>query len=331
MMQYRKRWIPLAVSLAAFMGVAGSVSAAEPTLLAAVSSAGKMDGYAAGDETTCLDCHDETSDYPVLSILKTPHASKADARAPFSRDGCQTCHGAAGAHVEDESDLPRIPFGPDAPVDAQNEVCLSCHQGNVAMHWIGGAHESAGLACASCHTIHVGEEEGGDPILSKNVDRGRKTNAQAEVCFTCHREKRARAYRNVAHPIRYGQMNCSDCHSPHGSMGPSQLVKPTLNETCYTCHAEKRGPFLWEHAPAREDCSNCHTAHGSNHASMLVTKVNQLCQQCHMASYHPSTVYDGADTVPLGGNDYHILSRGCPNCHTDVHGSNHPAGARWTR
>ena len=26
------------------------------------------------------------------------------------------------------------------------------------------------------------------------------------------------------------------------------------NETCYQCHAEKRGPFLWEHQPARDDC-----------------------------------------------------------------------------
>ena len=28
----------------------------------------------------------------------------------------------------------------------------------------------------------------------------------------------------------------------------------SVNELCYTCHTEKRGPFLFEHAPVREDC-----------------------------------------------------------------------------
>jgi DmsE family decaheme c-type cytochrome len=235
--------------------------------------------------------------------------------------------------VEDSDDKPEIAFGPDAAPGPQNEVCLSCHQRGVAMHWVGGVHEREGVACASCHTIHIGAEAGGDPILSKNVEAGRAPNSQAETCFRCHKQQRAMAYRMSAHPIRYGQMNCSDCHSPHGSVGEMQLVKPTLNETCYTCHAEKRGPFLWEHAPAREDCSSCHTPHGSNHQALLKTRGPWLCQQCHAASRHPSTAYDGTDLYPVSGgnNSSKLQAKNCMSCHPEVHGSNHPSGVRWTR
>jgi DmsE family decaheme c-type cytochrome len=119
-------------------------------------------------------------------------------------------------------------------------------------------------------------------------------------------------------------------------MGPTNLKKPTLNETCYTCHAEKRGPFLWEHAPASEDCGNCHTPHGSNHPKLLISRVPQLCQSCHIAGFHTSDAYAGPDysnPVPFGAAvmERQAGAMGCLNCHFEVHGSNHPGGARFTR
>ena len=107
------------------------------------------------------------------------------------------------------------------------------------------------------------------------------------------------------------------------------LVKSTINETCYQCHAEKRGPFLWEHPPARENCLNCHQPHGSSHPALLNTRGHLLCQQCHMAGFHPSTAYTGVNAPDV--SEYHIQSRNCLNCHTEVHGSNHPSGPRFTR
>jgi DmsE family decaheme c-type cytochrome len=115
-------------------------------------------------------------------------------------------------------------------------------------------------------------------------------------------------------------------------MAPNQLVKPTLNETCYQCHAEKRGPFLWEHPPAREDCANCHEPHGSNHPSLLVNRMPLLCQQCHMSAFHPSTAYTGVNaSAGVSRLDIHAASKSCLNCHSEVHGSNHPSGPRLMR
>ena len=81
------------------------------------------------------------------------------------------------------------------------------------------------------------------------------------------------------------KMACSDCHNPHGSTGPTLLVKNSVNETCYTCHAEKRGPFLWEHAPVVDNCTNCHTPHGSANAPLLKARAPWLCQDCHSGDH----------------------------------------------
>jgi DmsE family decaheme c-type cytochrome len=106
---------------------------------------------------------------------------------------------------------------------------------------------------------------------------------------------------------------------------------------CYPCHAEKRGPFIWEHAPVREKCTNCHEPHGSNHDKLLQAARPYLCQQCHQNTNHPAAFYSanqtanntfGAAGVALNSR---VMGRSCQNCHSQIHGSNHPAGARFQR
>ena len=314
--------LPL-VALALGLGQPAFAEAADP---------GEQE-YVEGGVDECLQCHDEDDEYPVLSILATPHAVMADDRTPLSQEhACQTCHGPSSEHMEEPDEGEErvsvsVQFGSDFEPRPQTGVCTGCHRGGTQMNWEGSTHESEGLACTSCHQIHTHD----DPVRSKNIRPEVFTReGQAQVCFGCHAEQRALAYRAFSHPLREGKMNCSGCHAPHGSMGKGMLVRPTLNETCYQCHAEKRGPFLWEHPPAREDCSHCHTPHGSNHPALLTTRGHLLCQQCHMASRHPSTAYTGVDAA-AGVTDFHTQSRNCLNCHTEVHGSNHPSGPRLTR
>ncbi len=310
----------VALSLTLF---AWNVRGAEPARFAGQQ-------YATGGEAACVECHDETEEYPVLSILKTRHAVKADSRTPLaSTHACQTCHGPSAAHVEDTDVPTAVVFGLNKPTAPQNETCMDCHRGGSRMNWMGSAHESRDLACTSCHTIHVQE----DPVMTRklNLDRWQRADSQAQVCFGCHMQKRAQIQRVSAHPIREGEVRCSDCHNPHGGAAEKNLNRFTVNEVCYTCHAEKRGPFLWEHAPAREDCTICHDPHGSVHRPMLKARAPWLCQQCHMAGFHPSDPYTGAGVVAAGGAEDKLLARSCLNCHTEVHGSNHPSGVRWTR
>lgn len=273
----------------------------------------------------CTKCHDETEKAPVLAILKTKHAMMADKRTPFADQACMTCHGPSEKHLAKPPEgqkraLPDITFKEGRPVSSteKNAVCLTCHESGLRLHWKGSQHEFRGLACSSCHTVHTGQ----DPTLVKRT--------QPETCFACHKEKRAQTFRPSSHPIREGKVACSDCHNPHGSRGPKQLAQNTVNETCYTCHYEKRGPFLWEHAPVRDDCTICHAPHGSIHPNLLKTRGPWLCQQCHLAQFHPSTAYSGTGVPPRGATQQ-LLAKNCLNCHSQVHGSNHPSGVRFTR
>jgi DmsE family decaheme c-type cytochrome len=149
---------------------------------------------------------------------------------------------------------------------------------------------------------------------------------QLETCGSCHVRQRAQQMRSSHMPLREGKMTCTSCHSPHGSVTPTLLREPSLNETCYTCHAEKRGPFLFEHAPVVESCANCHDPHGTNHEKMLKVAKPRLCQQCHIETRHPTSPY-GRDAASLK----FVMGRSCANCHVNIHGSNHPSGFSYTR
>ena len=279
--------------------------------------------YARDGADTCVGCHDEENEYPVWPIFKTKHAVKADARSPFGENNkqCESCHGAGYTHAKAKKKDKRggtiINFGKNVwtPIKDQNEMCLACHQTHQRIEWKGSTHDFNNLACASCHRIHVAK----DPIL----DRGK----QADLCFGCHANKQAKFYQVSHHPVREGQMACSECHNVHGENGTGLLVKATSREKCVSCHAEKRGPFLWEHAPAAEDCTLCHDPHGSNQPALLKKRVPQLCQECHSPSGHPSASYDGSK-LPVSA---FLGAKGCVNCHSAVHGSNHPSGVTLAR
>ena len=284
---------------------------------------------AAAEVRTCLKCHG--GDPKVAAFLESPMAVMGDSRTPMAVDGCEGCHGDSAAHVAGKAPYPAIVFsGPHAsPVSVRDEVCLGCHQERQAgplMNWQGSSMERAGLSCTDCHSAMVAK----DPVLVRAT--------QPQICFKCHARQRAESYMYSHHPIREGLVVCSDCHNAMGSPGPHLLKEFTVNQTCYNCHADKRGPLLWEHQPVRENCLNCHTPHGSPWARLLKEPVNFLCSSCHSAEANYSGgAFGGAHSIPFGGpgssffNSALANQRTCINCHSQVHGSNSPAGAFFFR
>ena len=274
-------------------------------------------------DAKCTACHDEADSPELLAIGKTRHGTTADTRTPT----CTNCHGESKQH-EINPEHTKVRPKPDRifsgkntdSVEVRNDVCQSCHQkGAKLSHWEGSTHQSRDVACSSCHTIHK----------AKDAVRGRLT--QAEVCFTCHKEQRAQINRLSHHPVPEGKMNCSDCHNPHGSVGPKLMKRDSVNETCYTCHMEKRGPFVHSHEPVTEDCSICHNAHGTTAESMLKTRPPFLCQSCH-TPHLPIQASLTGQTPPSSSPGWWsgpaiTQGRGCLNCHTQVHGSNNPSSA----
>jgi DmsE family decaheme c-type cytochrome len=278
---------------------------------------------------TCLYCHDEDADtatHQTAAIFKTKHAQRGNPNSPFGKGGlqCEACHGPGYNHsVKDSKKIPTINSQKSSsfmPAAERNAACLTCHQGTTRNAWHAGAHGRADVACASCHKMHTGK----DPVMAKSTE--------SIVCLTCHKDQRADFMKASTHPVRQGRMACSDCHNAHGSSAVASLAKPTLNQTCYSCHADKRGPVLWEHAPVAEDCSSCHVAHGSPRAGLLAKAAPMLCQDCHSAAGHPSVARTAGALPANGGAGAIFVTAGsCMNCHTQVHGSNHPAGSKLMR
>ena len=171
------------------------------------------------------------------------------------------------------------------------------------------AHARNDVACSSCHKVHVAHDAVRDKLT------------QSEVCFSCHKEQRVQINRPSRHPIREGMVSCSDCHNPHGSVGPMMMVRDTVNDTCYTCHMEKRGPFVRTHQPVQENCAICHNPHGTTAPNLLKQRSPFLCQQCH----EPTSHRGGIGTLTGTSTSASTLARGCLNCHTNIHGTNNPS------
>jgi DmsE family decaheme c-type cytochrome len=217
-------------------------------------------------------------------------------------------------------------FGNDAvtPITDQNAVCMDCHAKDVTLGWVGSMHERNDTGCASCHQVHSATDPVGLHAL------------QADVCFECHKRQRSDSMKPSSHPIRsdnqarVAAMTCTSCHNPHASVASALLIRNTTNELCTDCHAEYRGPMLFDHAPVSEDCTLCHQPHGSQHANLLKRRPPLLCQSCHSQRGHPSLSYTDA-SLPGNSPSAMVLERSCLNCHTQVHGSNHPSGYKLTR
>ncbi len=256
------------------------------------------------DKAVCVNCHRDSANH--YAGTKHGQVFQNGSKGALQAQDCEACHGPRSVHISK----------PDASLELSikqyTSVCMQCHQDGSRMHWKSSRHQTSEVGCTSCHSVMKKQSDKG--LLAKNTE--------AAVCYTCHTEVRGEMQKASHHPVREGKMTCSSCHNVHGSVGKSLLKGATANETCFNCHQEKRGPFLFEHAPVRENCANCHNAHGTNNPSLLASKGSFLCLQCH--------TYGGHINLPRYNRTSNPYGEGCVNCHTP-HGSNSPSGAKFTR
>jgi len=288
---------------------------AAPQTPAPAAAAQPPAGYVGSD--TCVVCHEDKE----TSLKGTPHSQAKNPRSPAAAHGCESCHGPGQAHVDDDAKGHILKFGQMKPAEV-SQSCLACHNRGNHAAWEGSAHDRRDLGCTTCHSVHS----------PKSTARQLVQPTETQVCATCHRLQVSKTERAVAHmPVREGKMSCSSCHNPHGSISNVKNLKTgsSVAELCTSCHTEMRGPMLFEHAPVRENCATCHDPHGSSNDRMLVVRMPMLCQRCHIASKHPATLYDKDQITTNKSN--RMFGRSCVNCHSTIHGSNHPSGQFFMR
>jgi DmsE family decaheme c-type cytochrome len=260
-------------------------------------------------EDTCLTCHDDKKQ----GYHGSPHQRAADPRTPAARQGCETCHGPGSLHVDNPTDVKpkqfrlmraddinqtcatchnraehalwdgsqheqrnlacttchsvHAPKSEKGQLKAQNQLslCATCHRDKVAKADRSGHMpvREGKMDCSTCHNVHG----------STNVRLLRKGDSIAEMCTSCHGDKRGPFLFEHA-PSRDG---CVTCHDPHGSLNERMLVTK-LPILCQRCHVGTRHPSTIYDDKAFQasgsirvyarSCVTCHSAiHGSNHPS----------------------------------------------------------------
>lgn len=265
---------------------------------------------------TCRLCHEQLGG----AFRSNPHFSmdSAASKAPRSQEwkgrACEACHGPGKAHGEAAEAKDIFMFGgslrnPVPPPAARiDERCLQCHAGDAThSNRLWGSHGRNQISCTQCHTVHQAVRR---PLLAV------EPNA---LCQKCHLSVQAEFTRPYRHKLQEGAMACVDCHNPHGELPARQLRRVSANEViCLKCHGDKRGPFPFEHAPARLGrCATCHEPHGSMNPRMLVRHEQRfLCLECHTSSLQ---------TIGITPPAFHDLRsprfQNCTICHSKIHGS----------
>ncbi|HUA67325.1 MAG TPA: cytochrome c3 family protein [Candidatus Saccharimonadales bacterium] len=209
-----------------------------------------------------------------------------------------------------------------------NKACMDCHA-EIVREFPASPHgliHSANLAlaggtgCESCHgpgSEHI--ESGGNAKFIINPGN------DPSSCSQCHLDVQAEFNLPYHHPVIEGQMNCVQCHDPHGGdifKPKGGLAMARQNESCEQCHREQTRPFVFEHEAMREGCTVCHDPHGSINRKMLVESDPNLCLRCHAEFQTPTQ----PPSILIGNVDHtgflQIGTCWTAGCHTAIHGSN---------
>lgn len=306
------RCLPILAALGLAVLSAAGGQQAQPAKPDAAAGGAKKEYV--GSET-CAGCHDEIS----TDFKKNAHAIlDTNKRRGWEGKACESCHGPGSVHAETNAaaDI-RSPNQMQAA--AIDEMCLACHK-NQATHAgrLQSGHARNSVACTGCHNMHKADEE----ASSVQFRRAAGINKN---CAGCHLEVWASFQKPHRHRLPEGAMSCTGCHNPHASfLTRNQRMAGGHEPGCFSCHADKRGPFVFEHAPVRnEPCTVCHEPHGSVNPRMLTrAETANLCLECHSNIQSPpkATVAGG---IPPAIHDLRSPRwRNCTVCHQKVHGSN---------
>jgi DmsE family decaheme c-type cytochrome len=244
----------------------------------------------------------------------SPHfVTTLDSKKGPEWQGCEGCHGPGKAHVDGGGDRTKIFTFKNASAQEINARCMSCHAGGPQhMNAINSIHTQNNVSCISCHSPHKPQTK--EFLLAK---------AQPELCYSCHLQQKAQFEMPFRHRVNEGLVQCSDCHNPHGTVGPKQVrTSATQDSVCFTCHSDKQGPFVFEHEPVKiEGCASCHIPHGGANVHMLrVSNVNLLCLQCHTNSLMNAKTGNAPGTPSF--HSQQTFFKSCTLCHVQIHGSN---------
>ncbi len=191
------------------------------------------------------------------SVRTTLHNLSAsgpgDIRSTTETEICKFCHIPHHAVAPEplwghrlpqaQYDVPSLARNAPSPQpDGSSRLCLSCHDGTVALGDIGGKQPIAMGGTgrfSSGRRGYLGTDLSGSHPISFVVADDRAADAAADIAVkplaAIRADRQVRLDKN-------GKMQCTTCHDPHADpyydpgRVPHFLVKPNTAELCLTCH-----------------------------------------------------------------------------------------------
>ena len=317
MSRFRIGWIPPTV-LACVFAAAGAARGQAAAGTGAQSPAPAAQSEYAGAEA-CAGCHEDIS----KAFSKNPHAS-LDRNKRWAGKACEACHGPGAKHA-DSTSADDIVNPLRLTALKADDLCLSCHRNRpTQVGRLESGHARSAIPCTSCHDMHK-------TGMESSFVRLRHNDRVTQLCSGCHPDAAAAFRTPHHHRVPEGAMSCTSCHNPHESFNNHnlRLAKTGAEPGCLNCHSDKRGPFVYEHAPVRnEPCTICHEPHGSVNPRMLTRQeVYVVCLECHSNLNVPASGTPGLGRVPPAFHNMAVPRyRNCTTCHVKIHGSNADRG-----
>jgi hypothetical protein len=191
-----------------------------------LSSSGPGEIHALFETEVCKFCH-----IPHNAEVPTPLWSRPLSRAQYLTPEIGRTRGA-------EVEVPQP--------DGSSRLCLSCHDGTIALGEVVGEPQSIpmsgaerlhpgqsgfiGTDLSGSHPVSFFVAESGDEFATGLTDMGVRSLASITADPDVHLDAQ-------------GKMQCTTCHDPHADRYfvpgrvPRFWVKPTVDEVCLTCHA----------------------------------------------------------------------------------------------
>jgi predicted CXXCH cytochrome family protein len=159
----------------------------------------------------------------------------------------------------------------------QKTVCFKCHAA-AGKDLASAKSVHAAFAkgdCSKCHSPHAAKLK--KLLLAQSPD----------LCFSCHKDIKARMDKDKVHSPA---SDCMNCHKPHGSK-EARLQVAATSELCGQCHDFKEKGFTAKHIgidPKVIECMGCHDPHASKDPKFFKAKMHppfaaRECDTCHVA------------------------------------------------